>query len=238
MKCRGRVNRLDGDLTFLGIVMAHLPLDVNLSKLVVLGHMFSCLRDCIIMAAGCTLHKIFSTPFQERLKAYSNKLMWSDGSCSDLIALLNLYKVWEQNMRRNAFATGSGEKGWLKQNYLSARAMSEWKILVKEITERLNRLGIREAVGERRIVLTSIESPLMLKVVMCGAFYPNYFIRTADAGQVDEREAVRTLSGKDPYRTVYMTNMRREQPGQLYARFIKNYFSCETDLTVTFDQSE
>lgn len=93
--------------------MAQLPLDVKLSKLIVLGHMFSSLRDCIIMgkklfivfhslmltfrvcflAAGSSLNNIFTTPFQERLKAYTNKLMWSDASCSDLIALLNLYKV-------------------------------------------------------------------------------------------------------------------------------------------------
>lgn len=39
----------DGDLTFLGRIMAQLPLEVKLSKLIVLGHMFSCLRDCIIM---------------------------------------------------------------------------------------------------------------------------------------------------------------------------------------------
>lgn len=232
------MTRLDGDLTFLGVVMAHLPLDVTLSKLILLGHMFSCLNDCIIMAAGCSLNKIFSTPFQERLKAYSNKLMWADGSCSDLIALLNLYKVWEQNKRRNAFAVGTGEKGWLKQNYLSIRAMREWKILINEITERLNRLGIKEAVGEDRVPVSDLEACLVLKVVMCGAFYPNYFIRTVNAGQVDEREAVKTLSGKDPYRTVYMTNMKKDQPGQLYINFIKKYFNCETDLSVTFDKSE
>lgn len=228
----------DGDITFLGIVMAHLPLDVTLSKLIILGHMFSCLRDTVIMAAGCSLHKIFSTPFQERMKAYSNKLMWSDGSCSDLIALLNLYKVWEKNKRNNAFAVGTGEKGWIKQNYLSGRALAEWKILVKEIMERLTILGITETVGQRKVTLTTLESPLVLKVVICGAFYPNYFIRAANAGQVDEREAVKILSGKDPYRSVYMTNMRRDQPGQLYVNNIKKYFHCETDLSVTFDKSE
>lgn len=218
--------------------MAHLPLDVTLSKLVVLGHMFSCLRDTIIMAAGCSLNKVFSTPFQERLRAYTNKLMWADGSCSDLIALMHLYKVWESKKRRNAFIDGTGEKGWLKQNYLSARAMGEWRIMVKEITERLNRLGIKESVGPQRVVLTQIESNLVLKVVMCGAFYPNYFIRSSDAGQVNEREAVRTLSGRDPYRSIYMTNMSRDQPGQLYTGFIKNYFNCEADISVSFDKSE
>lgn len=46
---RGEVMMADGDLTFLGRVMAQLPLDVKLAKLIVLGHMFSCLNECIII---------------------------------------------------------------------------------------------------------------------------------------------------------------------------------------------
>lgn len=76
----------------------------------------------------------------------------------------------------NAF-TGSGERDWIRQNYLSSRSLREWQILVKELTERLNRLGIRESVGQDRVTLSAIEAPLVLKIVMCGAFYPNYFVR-------------------------------------------------------------
>lgn len=102
----------------------------------------------------------------------------------------------------------------------------------------MEHLGIKETVGQGKVTLSTLESPLVLKVVMCGAFYPNYFIRSSNAGQIDEREAVKTLSGRDPYRTVYMSSMSRDQPGQLYISNIKKYFDCETDLTVTFDKSE
>ena len=33
---------------------------------------------------------------------------------------------------------------------------------------------------------------------MCGAFYPNYFLK----GQVDEESALREMSGNDPLNTV------------------------------------
>lgn len=49
MTCRGIKSASDGDLTFLGTVMGKLPLDIHLSKLIVLGHMFSCLDEAIIM---------------------------------------------------------------------------------------------------------------------------------------------------------------------------------------------
>lgn len=40
---------------------------------------------------------------------------------------------------------------------------------------------------------------------MAGAFYPNYFIKSAAINQVGEREAVKTLGGRDPFSTVYFS---------------------------------
>jgi len=39
----------DGELTFLGRVLAHLPVDLQLGKLIVLGHVFGCLEECLII---------------------------------------------------------------------------------------------------------------------------------------------------------------------------------------------
>lgn len=41
--------QFDGDLTFLGRVLAHLPVDLQLGKLIVLGHVFGCLEECLII---------------------------------------------------------------------------------------------------------------------------------------------------------------------------------------------
>ena len=50
----GKYEEDDGDLTYIGYVMAALPLDTHLSKLIIVGHMFSVLSECIIM--GKNLH--------------------------------------------------------------------------------------------------------------------------------------------------------------------------------------
>lgn len=47
--CRGLISNSDGDLTFLGTVMASLPVDVHLSKMIVLGQLFSCLQETVII---------------------------------------------------------------------------------------------------------------------------------------------------------------------------------------------
>uniref|UniRef100_A0A8C4SZJ9 RNA helicase n=1 Tax=Erpetoichthys calabaricus TaxID=27687 RepID=A0A8C4SZJ9_ERPCA len=59
--CKGATdNQYDGDLTFLGRILAHLPVDLYLGKMVVLGHVFGCLEECLIIGMliiiTCNIH--------------------------------------------------------------------------------------------------------------------------------------------------------------------------------------
>lgn len=47
--CRGEDDSLDGDLTFVGQVMSSMPLDIHITKLILLGHIFDVLEEAIIM---------------------------------------------------------------------------------------------------------------------------------------------------------------------------------------------
>lgn len=49
LKANGKYEANDGDLTDIGEIMAALPLDTKLSKLIILGHVFSLLPDAVIM---------------------------------------------------------------------------------------------------------------------------------------------------------------------------------------------
>lgn len=42
-------NPHDGDLTFIGRVLAELPVDIRIGKLLVLGHVFGVLEECLII---------------------------------------------------------------------------------------------------------------------------------------------------------------------------------------------
>uniref|UniRef100_A0A8C8AEG8 ATP-dependent RNA helicase TDRD9 n=1 Tax=Otus sunia TaxID=257818 RepID=A0A8C8AEG8_9STRI len=55
----------DGELTFLGRVLAQLPVDLHLGKLIVLGHVFGCLEECLIIAAALSLRNFFAVPFKQ-----------------------------------------------------------------------------------------------------------------------------------------------------------------------------
>ncbi|KAL3288338.1 hypothetical protein HHI36_002786 [Cryptolaemus montrouzieri] len=233
--CRGKKNISDGDITFLGTIMASLPMDVCFSKLIVLGHMFSVLHEAVIIAAGCSIPNVFATPFNQRFQAYNKKLLWADGSCSDLMALLNLYNVWQSYRRDGAFRRVHEEYAWCKANLVNLKGLREWQLLITEIKARLKRFGIEETSGPAKVNLTAFEKPTILKVIICGAFYPNYFIRSAEYGQIDERDAVKVVGGRDPYKTVYLTGIESGQPGGLYAKEIKKMLDLKDEAKVEFD---
>ncbi len=67
---RGRVVPYDGTLTFLGQVLASLPVDVRLGKLLVLGHAFGCLEECLVIAAALSQKTFFTKPFGNELRGY------------------------------------------------------------------------------------------------------------------------------------------------------------------------
>ncbi|KFW93053.1 Putative ATP-dependent RNA helicase TDRD9, partial [Phalacrocorax carbo] len=85
-------NPHDGELTFLGRVLAHLPVDLHLGKLIVLGHVFGCLEECLIIAASLSLRNFFAVPFKQHVDGYRNKLFFAGNSKSDCIALVNAFK--------------------------------------------------------------------------------------------------------------------------------------------------
>lgn len=190
-------------------------------------------------AAGCSLSNVFTSPFQERLKIYTNKLVWADGNCSDLIAYLHVYKVWTKFRKTNVFKNHQAEKLWARKNYLSLRALKEWNHLITEIRQRLERLGIKDPESPT-VTISKDARYTILKIVMCGAFYPNYFKHTISEGGIEnEKEAVKVLGGRDPFRTVYLKNMDLGHPVSLYAKRIKDMFDTPAeDIKISSDNSQ
>ena len=94
--------------------------------------------------------------------------------------------------------------------------------MVNEITLRLESIGIEPAVGPNVRALNESQKSLVLRVAIFGAFYPNYFFRDAFCGRIDEREAVRSLNGLDPYTTVRLAGFPTDQPPKAYVLQIKD----------------
>lgn len=75
-------------------------------------------------------------------------------------------------------------------------------------------------------------------MVIAGAFYPHYFVLSSGC-EGDEHEAIKKLNGKDPFNTVYLSNMESNQPGALYSNQVKKIFNSLNlyDIDVEFDSN-
>ncbi|XP_026315205.1 probable ATP-dependent RNA helicase spindle-E [Hyposmocoma kahamanoa] len=233
----GEWSQSDGDITYLGRIMAKLPLDVRASKLIVLGYIFGCLDEALVMAASISVKNLFSNPFRERLNAYNSKLTWADGSTSDCIAFLNVYKVWTHLRQQQYFRQQHGnEVQWARRFYVQIRSLKELDDLVRELKLRLSREGID--ISKEGSPWDKNELALVLKIIMAGAVYPQYFVQVSQ-DESRERDAVRILGGHDPRNTVYLKNFPDNQPGEIYAASIKRAVRQQIgdEPRVTFDKN-
>ena len=73
------IRPFDGDLTFLGKIMASLPIDIELSRLIALGHCFGLTYETVIIAACLSTKNIFKIYYKDRLTTYK--------FCSVLVSL-------------------------------------------------------------------------------------------------------------------------------------------------------
>ncbi|KAL1461994.1 hypothetical protein WDU94_013849, partial [Cyamophila willieti] len=231
----------DGDITFMGEVMSSLPVDPRVAKLIFLGYIFNVLEDTVIMAAAMSVKNPFSTPYREEMDAYCSKLIWADSTCSDLIAFLNLYKVWHGQKARGFFvrSRGPSESRWARQNFVQLSSLREIEKLFTDIMNRLRRHEIRP---DPENVPADHERPIILKILIGGAFYPNYFFRGKESGQIDEKDALKKLGGHDPMNTVYLKGLPTSQLNlvPLYANDIKQYmkFCLPSDIKIFADSSK
>ncbi|XP_076060953.1 tudor domain containing 9 protein spindle E isoform X2 [Oratosquilla oratoria] len=231
VKYRGLVTDMDGDLTYLGRIMAHLPLDPHLSKFIVFAHLFGCLREAIIISAGLCLKPFHARPFQDELNAYLSKVSWAYGSFSDCFAILNTYLVW-QNYHSSGQFTQTGrvsEKNWARESYVELKALHEVHTLVKEITERLEKLKITPV---NRQNPPKKNQYLILKMLLAAACYPHYFRRYVPDEY--EKEMCRELNGHDPFSTVIVSRLPAEM-GIVYDRQLREMLKeCGQDMLINY----
>ncbi|NXL84780.1 TDRD9 helicase, partial [Alectura lathami] len=226
-------NPHDGELTFLGRVLAHLPVDLHLGKLIVLGHVFGCLEECLIIAAALSVRNFFVEPFKQHIDGYRSKLFFSGNSKSDCIALVNAFKAWQICRQKGNFRHPKDELEWGRSNYIHIKKVREVAELVKLLKDRIRPFNMHvnpepSAVDQEYVY----KQRFILQVVMAGAFYPNYFTFQ----NCNEEGAVRELGGKDPKTTVMLKNI--PPYGYLYHKQLQSQFrQCGQVKSVVYDGS-
>uniref|UniRef100_H2YE71 RNA helicase n=1 Tax=Ciona savignyi TaxID=51511 RepID=H2YE71_CIOSA len=225
-------NVYDGRLTFVGQVLASLPLDMRLGKLLMLGYVFGCLGQCLIIAASLAKSSFLATPYNLELKSFKQKLLWANGSFSDCIAFLNAYQLWESCLKSNVFRRRKDELEWGRENFIQIRRIHDVHTLVEELQDRLKQFNIRSNDLQYWSSQDKKENELILKIVMCGAFYPNYF----ELLSTDEDIALKEMCMLDPTTTVMIRGFPPNCGGMLFKdSIIKNTKDCGKAKKLYYD---
>lgn len=113
--------------------------------------------------------------------------------------------------------------------------------LINELKERIKKLGLIEPTGAHKIIWTEQEKPIVLKTVIAGAFYPNFFVRSAEGSRANERDAYQVLGGRDPCNTVFLTGLDPKYVGIIYQQSIIDMFKdcagLRHNIKISFDNS-
>lgn len=240
---KGHLSDEDGDLTELGRVISNLPIDVHLSKLILLASLLDVLQDAIIVAASLSTNRtVVKHLYNRHLECYENKLRWSKGSQSDLFVSRDVYKeyiYYKDELKKDSKFMES----FCNNKHLDERKLQEITALVNELTFRLENQNIR-ILDQPNRVRNLHEDELMLKVAFCAAFYPNYFLSQA----IDPLEVERELIGFDPTRTVVLHNFPVGQVplymshvmGQLQELINRpmDYFADQSKAIIRIDDEE
>ncbi|MEN2496405.1 MAG: ATP-dependent RNA helicase tdrd9 [Marteilia pararefringens] len=215
----GKQNKFDGDLTFIGEIMAKLPVDPTLSKLCVLGFVFGLLDECCTLAAILSIKSFFSFRINDKLQSFKSKFIWSCRSKSDLISHLNAYNAWFK-------LSGGGvpsrkSRSWCKQELLNEPIMSDVKLLKDNLMISLSKIGMNSSSGVERThpcLVDLKQKTELLKFVIAGAFYPHYF----QMAPVDRKLAEKTSNGRSPKSTIFLHGLPMNR-GRHFEESLLNY---------------
>lgn len=181
------------------------------------------------------------------MTSYSRRLEWSNGSGSDLFAAYNAYRIWSMKYNQNEFGDNPTqrqvEREFCSKHHLDIRSLHECHQLVLELKNRLKKLGIHEITGNHRVRWSLKEKSIILKVVISGAFYPNFFT-TIPSNTMNERDIFYVLNGRDPNKTVYFSGFSPDNIRELYVKPLKNLFKNKivdennmNDIRISFDKN-
>ena len=137
---RGKKDRRRYRLTADGKMMAWLPVDPRLSRMLIEARRRGCLAEIVIIAAVLSIQDPRERPLEMQKEADRVHAAWVDPE-SDFVTLLNIWRWFETEL-----SMGKGLrkiKRFCRDNFLSYRRMREWKDIHHQLRIVLKESGIR-----------------------------------------------------------------------------------------------
>ena len=129
--------RTSHKITAMGRLMARLPIDVALARMLCEAQRLGALREMLILAAFLSIQDPRERPADARQAADQAHATFADPK-SDFVSVLNL---WHAHARAHEDLTQSKLRDWCRERFLSYLRMREWRELHRQLLLIADELG-------------------------------------------------------------------------------------------------
>ena len=133
-------NKSGFTLTPTGRIMASLPVDPRLSRMLIEAQKRDCLDELAVIAAALSCHDPRERPADKIDEANRAHRLFADTQ-SDFITLLNIWNKFNDTLR--GVKITAGIKRFCRANFLSFRRMKEWRDIYSQIKDILIENGMK-----------------------------------------------------------------------------------------------
>jgi len=132
-------------LTKTGRLMAKLPIDPKLSRILIEADQRGCLKEARIITTALAISDPRQRPAEKTQAADQKHAMYKDPS-SDFVTLLNIWNAYKKAEKR--VKSRSKLKKFCQDNFLSFKRLREWSEIHRQIIRILKEHGIK---GEKKL---------------------------------------------------------------------------------------
>ena len=136
----------DARLTDKGRLMARMPLDPRISRMLLEARKEGCLRDVAVIASALSVRDPRERPPEKAAQADATHAPFRDPD-SDFLTLVNIWNRYHGDLERQT--SHSRKRAFCRDHFLSFVRMREWTFVHAEILDILKESGIPPGRGQR-----------------------------------------------------------------------------------------
>ncbi len=128
-------------LTQTGRIMAKIPVDPKLSRILIEAQKNGCLKEAVIIVTALAIADVRQRP-ADKIQAADQKHGLFKDSSSDFITLLNIWNAY--GAAKKKLKSRSKLRNWCADHFLSFKRLHEWQDIHRQINRMLKEHGITE----------------------------------------------------------------------------------------------
>lgn len=129
-------------LTKVGQLMAKMPIDPRLSRMLVAGDHYDCLSDMLIIVSALAVQDVRERPINKQTQADQKHALFRRDN-SDFLFYLELYQALfgRHDTNGNEPLSGNARRNFAKKHYLSFTRIREWQKTHEQLSAMMAELG-------------------------------------------------------------------------------------------------